>query len=55
MNIFKKFRDPLLELAEKKQNYNLRYPMKKLGDALNNYTRGDFIVVGGRKTSGKSS
>lgn len=55
MNIFKRFKDPLLEFAEKKQNYNLRFPLKKTGNVLNNYTRGDFIVVGGRKTSGKSS
>jgi len=55
MSIFKKFRDPLLSFAEDKAKYNLRFPLKKTGNVLNNYTRGDFIVIGGRKTSGKSS
>jgi hypothetical protein len=32
---------------------NLRFPLRKTGNIFNN-TRGDFIIVGGRKTSGKA-
>jgi hypothetical protein len=31
-----------------------RFPLRKTGNIFNNYTRGDFIIVGGRKTSGKA-
>lgn len=54
-SIFSKYKDPIIEFAEDKEKNNLRFPMRKTGGVLNNYTRGDFIVVGGRKTSGKSS
>lgn len=54
-SIFSRFKDALLELVEAKGTSNLKFPHKKLRGVLNNYTRGDFIVVGGRKTSGKSS
>lgn len=55
MSIFSKFKDSLLEIADSAKNKILKFPMAKTGIILNNYTRGDFIVVGGRKTSGKSS
>lgn len=54
-SIFSRYRDPILEYIEDKEKNNLRFPMYKTGNVLNNYTRGDFIIVGGRKTSGKSS
>lgn len=54
-SIFSKYKDPILEYAEDKEKNNLRFPLRKTGFSLNNYTRGDFIIVGGRKTSGKSS
>jgi hypothetical protein len=33
----------------KKEKNNLRFPLRKTGNIFNNYTRGDFIIVGGRK------
>jgi hypothetical protein len=51
-SIFSKFKDPILDFIEDKEN-NLRFS-KKNGNIFNNYTRGDFIIVGGRKTSGKA-
>jgi hypothetical protein len=38
----------------KTRKNNLRFPLRKTGNIFNNYTRGDFIIVGGRKTSGKA-
>jgi hypothetical protein len=52
-SIFSKFKDPILDFIEDKEN-NLRFPLRKTGNIFNNYTRGDFIIVGGRKTSGKA-
>jgi hypothetical protein len=37
-----------------KTRNNLRFPLRKTGNIFNNYTRGDFIIVGGRKTSESS-
>lgn len=54
-SIFSRFKDPILDFIDDKEKNNLRFPMPKTGNILNNYTRGDFIVIGGRKTSGKSS
>lgn len=54
-SIFSKYKDNLLDFAESRDKGMLKYPLKKTGNMLNNYTRGDFIVIGGRKTSGKSS
>jgi hypothetical protein len=33
----------------KTRKNNLRFPLRKTGNIFNNYTRGDFIIVGGRK------
>jgi len=55
MSIFSKFKDSLLEIVDSTKRSELSFPLKKTGNIINNYTRGDFIVVGGRKTSGKSS
>jgi len=55
MSIFTDYKDILIDYIEDKSKYNLEFPLNKTGSILNNYTRGDFIVVGGRKTSGKSS
>lgn len=54
-SIFTKYKDSILDFIDDNEKNNLRFPLKKTGSVLNNYTRGDFIVVGGRKTSGKSS
>jgi hypothetical protein len=53
-SIFSKFKDPILDFIEDKEKNNLRFPLRKTGNIFNNYTRGDFIIVGGRKTSGKA-
>jgi hypothetical protein len=45
-SIFSKFKDPILDFIEEENN--LRFS-KKNGNIFNNYTRGDFIIVGGRK------
>ena len=55
MSIFTRYKDRLLNYVEAKNKRNLRFPLSKTGGILNDYMRGDFIVVGGRKTSGKSS
>jgi hypothetical protein len=52
-SIFSKFKDPILDFIEDKEKNNLRFPLRKTGNIFNNYTRG-FIIVGGRKTSGKA-
>jgi hypothetical protein len=54
-SIFSKFKDPILDYVEDNEKNNLRFPLRKTGNILNNYNKGDFIIVGGRKTSGKSS
>lgn len=54
-SIFLRYKDALLDLADRKNKSPLKFPLKKTGNLLNNYNKGDFIVVGGRKTSGKSS
>ena len=53
-SVFSKYKDPILDYIDDKGKNNLRFPLRKTGNILNNYTRGDFIIVGGRKTSGKS-
>lgn len=55
MSVFAKYKDTFLDLAENRKKSPLRFPLKKTGALFNDYNRGDFIVVGGRKTSGKSS
>lgn len=55
MSIFSKYKDSMLDFIEDDNKYTLRYPLTKTGNLLNNYNKGDFIAVGGRKTSGKSS
>jgi len=54
-SIFSMFKDSMLDFIDSGSKYNLKMPLPKTRNALGNYTRGDFIVVGGRKTSGKSS
>jgi hypothetical protein len=48
-SIFSKFKDPILDFIEDKEKNNLRFPLRKTGNIFNNYTRGDFIIVGGEK------
>lgn len=50
-----KIKDRLLDKVDLENNALLEFPLKKTGKLLNNYIRGELIVVGGRKTSGKSS
>jgi hypothetical protein len=47
-SIFSKFKDPILDFIEDKEKTTLVL-IKKNGNIFNNYTRGDFIIVGGRK------
>ena len=54
-NIFSRYKDVLLDHIDSKNKYELRFPLAKTRGIISNYTQGDFIVVGGRKTSGKSS
>jgi hypothetical protein len=53
--IFSKYKDMFIDLVTERSKSNLAFPLQKTGDKFNGYTRGDFIIVGGRKTSGKSS
>jgi len=53
MSIFSEYRDYLLETIEERVNDDLTFPLPKLNNALNGYNPGEFIIVGGRKTSGK--
>jgi hypothetical protein len=53
--IFSKYKDTFIDLVTERVTSNLKFPLQKTGDKFNGYTRGDFIIVGGRKTSGKSS
>jgi hypothetical protein len=46
-SIFSKFKDPILDFIEDKEN-NLRFPLRKT-EISSIITRGDFIIVGGRK------
>lgn len=55
MSVFLKYKDLLVDYLDNSNEINLNFPLKKTGKILNNYTRGDFIVVGGRRTSGKGS
>lgn len=56
MSIFSKYKDSLLDRVEDRHSRtDLQFPLQKIGGVINNYARGDFIVVGGRKTSGKAA
>ena len=54
-SIFSKYKDVLIDISDTEHKKDLTYPLQKVGDLVNGYTRGDFIIVGGKKTSGKSS
>jgi len=45
----------MLDFVDSAVTSGLQFPLKKTGGIIGDYTRGDLIVVGGRKTSGKSS
>ena len=53
--IFSKYKDTMLSAIENGVKDIISYPLRKTGNILNGYGRGDFIVIGGRKTSGKGS
>lgn len=55
MSIFSEYKSTFLSFIEDRDYSDLKFPLAKIGRVLNNYVMGDFIVVGGRKTSGKSS
>jgi len=54
-NIFSEYKDTILDEMENKVGSKLRFPLQATRGVINSYIRGDFILVGGRKTSGKSS
>jgi len=54
-NLIRDIKNSLLDKVEAGDNKLLRFPLPKTGKIMNNYVRGDFIVVSGRKTSGKRS
>jgi len=54
MSVFSDYKDLLIDKIEHRSVDDLAFPLEKLGTLLNGYTGGDFIVIGGRKTSGKS-
>lgn len=53
--MFSKYKDTMLGHIESESNDVMRYPLTKTGYLFNGFTRGDFIIVGGRKTSAKGS
>jgi len=53
--ILARLKDGLLTKVKYARENKLRFVLKKTGKSLNDYALGEFIVVGGRKTSGKSS
>jgi hypothetical protein len=54
MSVFSKYKDILLDKILERKEDKLKFPLDKLGNNINNYSSGDFIAIGGRKTSGKS-
>jgi hypothetical protein len=54
-SIFSRYKDVLIDLAATEHKKDLQFPLTKVGEVINGYTRGDFIIVGGKKTSGKGS
>lgn len=52
-NIFSIFRNNVDKYINEYKDTFLKFPLPKTGNLLNNYNRGDFIVVGGRRTAGK--
>lgn len=55
MSIFSRYKDTLIDIAEHGGKQDIEFPLPKTGSLMNGYNRGELIVVGGRKTSGKSS
>lgn len=55
MSIFSENKDAIISLIENTSPGFLRFPLKRLHTLLNGYMFGDVIVVGGRKTGGRSS
>ena len=51
--MFKEMKENLLSKIEKDVHTELKFPLPKIGRLINNYKSGEFIVVGGRKTSGR--
>ena len=55
MSIFSDNKDAIISLIENEDDTFLHFPLKRLHGLLNGYNFGDVILVGGRKTGGRSS
>lgn len=55
MSIFSDSKDAILSLIEEDPTEFLRFPIPKLHNLLNGYNFGDVVLIGGRKTGGRSS
>ena len=55
MSIFSEYKDELVSKISTRKMDLLEFPLPKLSNVLNDYQMGELIIVGGRKTSGKSS
>ena len=53
MGIFSQFKSKIIELIETENDGWLEFPLEKIGALLSNYNKSDFIVIAGRKTSGR--
>ncbi|MCK5788683.1 MAG: hypothetical protein KAH32_06780 [Chlamydiia bacterium] len=55
MSIFSEYKDEFISKINVRPEELLQFPLVKIGNILNGYQMGEFIVIGGRKTSGKTS
>lgn len=55
IDIINRIKDKILDKIENVENLDIQMELPKTNKILNGYIRGEFIVVSGRKTSGKSS
>lgn len=55
MSIFSKNKPGLLHMMETREPAELEFPHAKLGNLVNGYSFGDFVLIGGRKTGGRGA
>jgi len=55
MGMISNIKDRLLDKIDLGNSGILKFPLTKTGKLLNDYVKGEFVVVSGRKTSGKRS
>jgi len=55
MGMISKIKDKLLDKIDLGNSGIFKFPLVKTGKLLNDYVRGEFVVISGRKTSGKRS